>query len=116
MLHENNMLDFKDLASYNFEDQTKTFLWSVQDKTANSNWFKCKETEFSAIYNTFQDVKNQELVNFSQDPTQDINLPQKIGNNKYIRAIPANHLVGILYDDTLNSTNIKHISSVSKVK
>jgi hypothetical protein len=26
MLHENNMLDFKDLASYNFEDQTKTFL------------------------------------------------------------------------------------------
>lgn len=116
ILYENNKLYFQDFTCYNWEDQTKTFLWSVQEKTANTNWFKCKETDFSAVSNIFQDIKNKELADFSQDPTQGINSTQKIGNNKHIRAIPANSLIGILYDDTLNSANIKYISSVSKVK
>lgn len=115
MLRDSNKLNFNDFCIYNWDDQVKTFLWSIQNKTSNAQWFKSKETDFSVIYNIFQEIKNTELANFSQDPTQDINSTQKIGNNKYIRAIPKNYLVGILYDDTLNSTTIQYISILSQI-
>lgn len=116
ILHENNLLDFNDLRGYNWRDQTKTFLWSIQEKTANTDWFSCKETDFSAVSNIFQEIKNQELTDFSNNPTQDSVSTNRIGNSKYNRASPDNLLIGILYDDTLNSTNIKYIDSVSKIK
>lgn len=115
-LHENNLLDFNDLRGYNWRDQTKIFLWSIQEKTANTDWFKCKETDFSVVSDTFKQIKNQELTDFSNNPTQDIFSTNRIGNSKYNRASPDNLLIGILYDDTLNSTNIKYINSVSKIK
>lgn len=116
ILRENNQLDFNDLRGYNWRDQTKTLLWSVQAKTANADWFKCKETDFTAVSNIFKDIKNQELTNLSINPTQDIISTNRIGNNQYVRSSPDNLLIGMLYDDTLNSTNIKYISSVSKIK
>lgn len=115
MLHENNLLDFHGLKSYNWRDQTKTFIWSIQENTANLYWFKCKETDFSVVSKIFLDTKYQELTDFSNKPT-DIVSNNRIGNNQHVLATPANWLIGILYDDTLNSTNIKYINSVSKIK
>ena len=115
ILHENNKLNFKDFSNFNWQGQTKTFLWSTQDKTANTGWFRCKETDFSVISDIFQEAKNKELAIFSQDTTQDIHTTKIIGNNRYVRSIPNNLQLGILYDDILNSTNIKYAYSVSKI-
>lgn len=115
MLLDNNKYDYIDFTSYRWQDQLKTFWWSLQDKTSNSQWFKSKETDFCDIYEKFNKVKNDELVKLSKNPTEDINSSKKIGNNVFNQAIPANYLVGILQDDALNSANIKTKSILSQI-
>lgn len=115
ILFENNMLNFKDFGGYNWHDLTNTFFWSAQENTANANWFRCKETDFSTVSNIFQEIKNKELANFSQDPTQYRVSTERIGFNNHINATPNNYLVGILYDDTVDSANLRYISSQSKI-
>lgn len=115
MLGYDYYYNFNDFFRYDWEQQVKNYLWSLQDKPSNTKSFRCSATDFSVISETFLEAKNNELAKLSQDPSHNINAYPRIGNNKYIRAIPKNYLVGILYDDTLNSANIKFISKASEI-
>lgn len=115
MLKDNFVYNINDFSSYNWKDLSKTFFWSIQDQTCYQGGFKCKVTEFSAVYDAFQEAKNNELVSLSQDPTQNINSSQKIGSNIYNRVIPKTYLVGLMYDDTLNSANLRYINKCSEI-
>lgn len=115
MLQDNNKYDFKDFSSYNWQDQVRNFFWSLQDKTLYKGGFKSKATDFCDIYEQFNKVKTDELVKLSQNPTENINSSNKIGNSRGNPAIPVNYLVGILQDDALNSANIETKSILSQI-
>lgn len=115
MLQDNNKYDYNDFTYYRWQDQVRTFFWSLQDKTGHHGGFRTNSTDFCDIYEKFNKIKNEELVKLSKNPTENINSSKKIGNNLFNQAIPVNYLVGIIQDDALNSANIKTKSILSQI-
>lgn len=113
-LHEDKY-NVKDFSSYNWNNQVKIYFWSLHRGIHNDNSIQSGYNyDFDTMYKDFHEIKNQELVILSQNPEK-LSAPKRIGvyNKNHVR--PQTYLVGLMYDDALNSARLKSSAILSQV-
>jgi len=113
-LFNDNRYNFKDFYKYDWRGQESTFFWSWLNHIENGSGFTTVLTDPTDIKNQFINTKKHELMLASNNDPVAVNKRKFIGNTKVLRSNPDNYLVGLMYNDVLNTANIKTLSRLSK--